>query len=153
MSLIDYDIFTGETPSPTETKPLVEHPLKEPPSETKPLVERPLKEPLNDYLASPYLLIDEHLTLSGTVCANRKVWVNGVIEGTVHCPSIVVGESARITGCIMADDAVVNGHVHGDINGLRVRLRAITHDHRPVDRRQVHDIRQGECLRRVVLGK
>ncbi len=53
--------------------------------------------------------------------------IDGEVQGDIHGTYIVVGERARITGGIVAEEVVVRGHVMGSIRGRRVMLQSSSH--------------------------
>ncbi|MFV0473329.1 MAG: polymer-forming cytoskeletal protein [Pikeienuella sp.] len=67
-------------------------------------------------------VISTDLTLTGNLHTNGDIQVEGRIDGDIRAHLITVGESAVITGEVMADDIVVHGHVKGTVRGLKVRL-------------------------------
>ncbi len=72
-------------------------------------------------------LIGTDLTITGNVISKGEVQVDGEIQGDIHCASLVVGESAQITGGIVAEDVVVRGRVNGSIRATRVTMEASSH--------------------------
>ena len=72
-------------------------------------------------------LIGADLTIIGNLMSRGEVHVDGEIQGDIHGTNIVVGEKAKITGGIIADEVVVRGHVMGSIRGKRVMLQASSH--------------------------
>ena len=69
-------------------------------------------------------IIGTDLTVTGNVISKGEVQVDGVIQGDIHCKSLIVGEKAQITGGIVAEDVVVRGRVNGSIRGIRVTLQS-----------------------------
>ncbi|MGE3710891.1 MAG: polymer-forming cytoskeletal protein [Hyphomicrobiaceae bacterium] len=67
------------------------------------------------------------LTIVGNMISHGVVQVDGEIQGDIHGTNIVVGEKARITGSIIAEEIVVRGHVMGSIRGKRVMLQSTSH--------------------------
>jgi len=63
----------------------------------------------------------------GNLMSKGEVQIDGEVQGDLHCAQVIVGERARITGAIVADDIVVRGHVMGSIRGSRVTLQASSH--------------------------
>jgi len=55
---------------------------------------------------------------------NGDMQVDGKIEGDIRAALLTVGESAVISGEIIADDVVIHGHIRGRVRGLKVRLTA-----------------------------
>ncbi|MGD9828998.1 MAG: polymer-forming cytoskeletal protein [Hyphomicrobiaceae bacterium] len=72
-------------------------------------------------------VIGADLTIMGNLISKGEVQVDGEVQGDLHCSHVVVGERARITGGIIADDVVVRGQVMGSIRGLRVTLQSSSH--------------------------
>ncbi len=68
--------------------------------------------------------IGADLTIIGNLVSKGEVHLDGELQGDIHAASIVVGESARITGGVVADEVVVRGTVLGSIRGKRVVLQA-----------------------------
>ncbi|MEL6373066.1 MAG: polymer-forming cytoskeletal protein [Pseudomonadota bacterium] len=72
-------------------------------------------------------VIGSDLVIMGNLVSKGEVQVDGEVQGDLHCTHIVVGERARITGGVVADDVVVRGHVMGSIRGMRVTLQSSSH--------------------------
>ncbi len=72
-------------------------------------------------------VIGADLTIMGNAESKGEVQIDGVIQGDIHCASLFVGESAQITGGIVAEDVVVRGRVMGSIRGMRVTLQSSSH--------------------------
>lgn len=72
-------------------------------------------------------IIGEDLTVTGNVISKGEIQIEGEIQGDIHCGSLVIGDKARITGGVVADDIVVRGRVNGSIRGLRVTLQSSSH--------------------------
>jgi cytoskeletal protein CcmA (bactofilin family) len=73
---------------------------------------------------SPQSQIGADLTIIGNLVSKGEIYIDGEVQGDVQAVSIVVGESARITGAIVADDIVVRGSVMGSLRGRRVSLQS-----------------------------
>lgn len=69
-------------------------------------------------------MIGPDLTITGNLISKGEVQVDGIVEGDIHGSNVVVGETATITGGIIADEVVVRGHVVGTIRSKRVMLQA-----------------------------
>ena len=72
-------------------------------------------------------VIGPDLTIAGNLISKGEVQIDGEIQGDIHGTYIVVGEKARITGGIVAEEIVVRGHVMGSIRGKRVMLQSSSH--------------------------
>lgn len=69
-------------------------------------------------------VIGPDLTIMGNMISKGEIQIDGVVQGDLHGTHVVVGEKARITGGIVADDVIVRGHVEGSVRGLRVTLQS-----------------------------
>jgi len=67
-------------------------------------------------------LISTDLTIKGNLSTSGDIQVEGTIEGDIRAHLLTVGQSAVISGEVVADDIVVHGHVKGTVRGLKVRL-------------------------------
>lgn len=72
-------------------------------------------------------LIGADLTVSGDVISKGELRVDGEIEGDIKGVRLVIGEHARVTGNVAAEDVVLHGHVLGSVRGLRVSLQSTSH--------------------------
>ena len=72
-------------------------------------------------------LIGADLTVSGDVISKGELRVDGEIEGNIKGVRLVIGEHARVTGNVAAEDVVLHGHVLGSVRGLRVSLQSTSH--------------------------
>ncbi len=72
-------------------------------------------------------VIGPDLTIMGNLISSGEVQVDGEIQGDLHGTNVVIGERARITGGVMAQEIVVRGHVMGSIRGAKVMLQASSH--------------------------
>ena len=72
-------------------------------------------------------VIGPDLMVLGNLVSKGEVTVEGEVQGDLHAQLVIVGEKARITGGIVADDVVVRGHVLGSIRGKKVQLQATSH--------------------------
>ena len=67
-------------------------------------------------------LISANLHVVGKLESQGEVQVDGTIEGDVSGKSLEIGECAKVTGEISADDVIVHGIVEGKIRAKRVQL-------------------------------
>ena len=72
-------------------------------------------------------VIGPDLTITGNLTSKGEVQVDGEVQGDLHAVHVVIGERARITGGIVADEVVVRGHVMGSIRGKKVMLQSSSH--------------------------
>ncbi|MGB0507306.1 MAG: bactofilin family protein [Pikeienuella sp.] len=67
-------------------------------------------------------VISTDLKVQGNLITSGDIQVEGTIEGDIRAHLLTVGQSATISGEVVADDIVVHGHVRGRVRGLKVRL-------------------------------
>ena len=67
-------------------------------------------------------VISTDLKVEGNLITSGDIQVEGQIEGDIRAHLLTVGQSAQISGEVIADDIVVHGHVKGRVRGLKVRL-------------------------------
>lgn len=72
-------------------------------------------------------IIGPDLLITGNLVCRGEIQVEGEIQGDVHATNLVVGDTARITGGIVAEEVVVRGHVMGSVRGKRVLLQNSSH--------------------------
>ena len=68
--------------------------------------------------------IGEDLTIIGNLVSKGEVHIDGNIQGDLHAAAVIIGETARLTGGIVADEVIVRGGVSGSIRGRRVVLQS-----------------------------
>ena len=69
-------------------------------------------------------VIGADLSITGNLESKGEVHIDGEIQGDVHAVNMVIGENARITGGLVADEIIVRGTVQGSIRGKRVVLQS-----------------------------
>lgn len=72
-------------------------------------------------------VIGSDLAISGNLVSRGEVQIDGEVQGDIQGLNVIIGERARITGGIAAEEVVVRGHVLGSIRGKRVMLQATSH--------------------------
>jgi cytoskeletal protein CcmA (bactofilin family) len=72
-------------------------------------------------------VIGPDLIIQGNLISRGEVQVEGEVQGDIHGTHIVVGEKARITGGIIAEECIIRGHVLGTVRGRRVLLQTSSH--------------------------
>lgn len=72
-------------------------------------------------------VIGTDLTISGNLVTKGEVQIDGEVQGDIQGTYVVIGEKARITGSVVAEEVVVRGHVMGSVRGRRVMLQASSH--------------------------
>ncbi len=69
-------------------------------------------------------VIGPDLLITGNLHSKGEIQIEGEVQGDVDAAHIVIGERAKITGGLLAEDVVVRGHVMGSVRGTRVSLQA-----------------------------
>ena len=69
-------------------------------------------------------VIGVDLSITGNLESKGEVQVEGEVQGDIHAQRIVIGERARITGALIADEIVVRGSVQGSIRGNAVTFQS-----------------------------
>ena len=72
-------------------------------------------------------VIGNDLSITGEqirIASKGKLTVDGEIDADLHCVDLVVGQQARVTGTIAAENISVFGRVTGTIRGNRVELNS-----------------------------
>lgn len=72
-------------------------------------------------------VIGPDLIIHGNLTSKGEVQVDGEVQGDIHGTYVVIGEKARITGGIVAEEIVIRGHVAGSVRGKRVMLQSTSH--------------------------
>jgi len=70
--------------------------------------------------------IGADLSITGNLESKGEIQVEGEVQGDIHAARIIIGEHARITGALVADEVVVRGAVQGSIRGNSVTFQAAT---------------------------
>jgi cytoskeletal protein CcmA (bactofilin family) len=69
-------------------------------------------------------VIGTDLSITGNLESKGEIQIEGEVQGDVHAGRIVVGERARVTGSLLADDIVIRGNVGGSVRGNTVTLQS-----------------------------
>lgn len=81
---------------------------------------------MDGHADEPESVIGNDLSIEGhtiTIRCKGSLRVNGNIQANLHSRRLIVGEAARISGTISAEDIAVHGRVEGSISGAVVRLQ------------------------------
>ena len=79
------------------------------------------KKILND---SERSLINETVSIDGTVNSSGAIDIAGLIKGPVYSKEIVIKETGSISGAIEADQVEIYGHIDGKISAENVVIGA-----------------------------
>jgi cytoskeletal protein CcmA (bactofilin family) len=69
-------------------------------------------------------VIGADLSITGNLESKGEVQVEGEVQGDIHARRIVIGEQARITGALIAEEVLVRGSVQGSIRGNAVTFQS-----------------------------
>jgi cytoskeletal protein CcmA (bactofilin family) len=69
-------------------------------------------------------IIGSDLTVTGDVISKGELRIDGEVKGDIDGNRVVVGEQARVTGTVRAEDVVIFGQVMGSVGGRRVSLQS-----------------------------
>lgn len=72
-------------------------------------------------------VIGPDLVITGNLTSKGQMQIDGEVQGDINGSHVIIGEKARITGGIRAQEVVVRGKVMGSISGNRVMLQANSH--------------------------
>jgi cytoskeletal protein CcmA (bactofilin family) len=75
---------------------------------------------------APLVLVAKS-AISGTIEYPSEVWLDGSFDGTLVCHTAVIGKSAKFTGMLVADKAVIAGEVDADIYAEHLTLESGCH--------------------------
>lgn len=68
--------------------------------------------------------IGTDLAIIGNLVSKGEVQIDGEIQGDIYAANIIIGESAKITGSLVAEEVIIRGTVMGSIRGKRVVLQS-----------------------------
>ena len=69
-------------------------------------------------------VIGPDLIITGNLVSKGEMQIDGEVQGDIRGTNIIVGERARITGTIVAEEAVIRGQVLGSVRSRRVMLQS-----------------------------
>lgn len=72
-------------------------------------------------------VIGPDLVITGNLTSKGEMQIDGEVQGDIRATNLIVGERARITGTIIAEEAIIRGQVMGSIRSKRVMLQSSGH--------------------------
>lgn len=72
-------------------------------------------------------VIGADLVIHGNLTSKGEVQIEGEVQGDIHATHVVLGERARVTGGILAEECVIRGHLLGTVRARRVLLQGSAH--------------------------
>lgn len=98
-----------------------------PPSPPSSLGVRPSAASFRPGSPSAASVIGTDLVIQGNLTSKGEVQIEGEVQGDIHATHVVIGERARVTGGVVAEECVIRGHLLGTIRGRRVLLQNSAH--------------------------
>ena len=71
-------------------------------------------------------VIGPDLTINGDLISTGELQIEGEVQGDIRGTYVTIGEKARITGTILAEEIIIRGHVAGSVRGMRVTLQSMS---------------------------
>jgi cytoskeletal protein CcmA (bactofilin family) len=72
-------------------------------------------------------VIGVDLVIQGNLTSKGEVQIEGEVQGDIYATHVVIGERARVTGGVIAEECVIRGHLLGTVRGRRVLLQGSAH--------------------------
>lgn len=94
---------------------------------TKGSKEDEVRQPVMPKTPAPPSLLRTDLKVVGNLLSDGKIQIDGTVEGDIHTDVLVIGETAQVSGEIIADSVRVHGRVTGQIQGRSVSLAKSAH--------------------------
>jgi cytoskeletal protein CcmA (bactofilin family) len=69
-------------------------------------------------------ILSNDLTVVGNIRTQGDIQVEGKVEGDIRAHQLTIGQSATISGEVVADEVIIHGRIVGRVRGLKVRLTA-----------------------------
>ncbi len=101
--------------------------FKKPEAQSKASFASPNKAPISlngSHRDRNISIIGSDLAVTGDVISKGELRVDGEVEGDIDGNRVIIGESARITGTVRAEDVVIFGQVVGSVGGRCVSLQS-----------------------------
>lgn len=76
---------------------------------------------------APPSIISSDLKIVGDLHSDGEIQIDGTVNGDIRTAALVIGETAKVTGEVVADAVRVLGTVNGQIKAKVVKLAASAH--------------------------
>lgn len=76
---------------------------------------------------APPSIISRDLSIVGDLLSDGEIQIDGAVNGDIRTRVLIVGESAKVKGEIVADNVKILGRVDGQIRAKAVKLAASAH--------------------------
>ncbi|MEO0729361.1 MAG: polymer-forming cytoskeletal protein [Pseudomonadota bacterium] len=97
------------------------------PGQTTPPARAPMGAARNSGDRAVASMIGPDLTIMGNLISKGEVHIEGEVQGDIHGTNVMIGEQARITGGVVAEDVIVRGKVMGSVRGKKIALQSSSH--------------------------
>lgn len=67
--------------------------------------------------------IGPDLIITGNLVSKGEMQIDGEVQGDIRGTNIIIGERAKITGTVIAEETVIRGQVMGSVRSRRVMLQ------------------------------
>jgi cytoskeletal protein CcmA (bactofilin family) len=72
-------------------------------------------------------VIGADLVIHGNLTSKGEIQVEGEVQGDIYGTHVIIGERARVTGSVVAEECVIRGHLLGTVRARRVMLQSSSH--------------------------
>lgn len=72
-------------------------------------------------------VIGADLVIHGNLTSKGEIQVEGEVQGDIFGTHVIIGERARVTGSVVAEECVIRGHLLGTVRARRVMLQSSSH--------------------------
>lgn len=69
-------------------------------------------------------VIGPDLIITGNLVSKGEMQIDGEVQGDIRGTNIIIGERAKITGTVIAEESIIRGQVMGSVRSRRVILQA-----------------------------
>jgi cytoskeletal protein CcmA (bactofilin family) len=66
--------------------------------------------------------LNEALTIAGRLTSKGNLHINGRVEGTIRCHSLVLGETSHVEGDVIAEKVAIHGRLIGTVHASDIVL-------------------------------
>ena len=66
--------------------------------------------------------IGAEVTITGNISGNGDIHLDGSVDGDVTCNTLILGQSGRVRGNIIAEKATLGGSVDGTVNATTLTV-------------------------------
>lgn len=84
---------------------------------------RPAPPSLRSSGAGAPSVIGPDLIITGNLVSKGEMQIDGEVQGDIRGTNIIIGERAKITGTVIAEETVIRGQVMGSVRSRRVMLQ------------------------------